>query len=145
MELRHLRYFCAVADWQGFNRAANALHLSQSAVSDQILDLEREIGVRLLNRSRERVSLTPAGEIFLEDARKVLADAERAVERARRSANGETGSLRIAFLVWGASSFLPGFIREFRQLHPEVKLSLLEMLPSAQSEALIRGNLDVGF
>lgn len=145
MELRHLRYFCAVADWKGFSRAANVLHISQSAISDQILDLEREIGVTLLNRSRHRVSLTPVGEIFLEDARRILADADRAMNRARRSARGEIGSLRIAFLVWGASSFLPSVIREFRQLHPDVHLSVREMLPSAQSEALIQGSLDVGF
>jgi len=145
MELRHLRYFCAVADWQGFNRAANALRISQSAISEQILDLESEIGAQLLNRSQPRVSLTPAGEVFLEEARKVLADADRAVDRARRSARGEIGSLRTAFLVWGASTFLPRMIREFRHQHPGVRLSLMEMLPAAQSEALLSGSLDVGF
>jgi len=145
MELRHLRYLCAVADWQGFNRAANALHVSQSAISEQILDLEREIGTPLLNRSQHRVSLTPAGEIFQEEARKVLALSEQAIDRARRSARGEIGALKTAFLVWGASTFLPRVIREFRQLHPGVRLSLMEMLPNAQAEALIRGTLDVGF
>ncbi|MGB6132401.1 MAG: LysR substrate-binding domain-containing protein [Acidobacteriaceae bacterium] len=145
MELRHLRYFCAVADWQGFNRAANALRISQSTISEQILDLESEIGAQLLNRSQPRVSLTPAGEVFLEEARKVLADADRAVDRARRSARGEIGSLRTAFLVWGASTFLPRMIREFRHQHPGVRLSLMEMLPAAQSEALLSGSLDVGF
>jgi DNA-binding transcriptional LysR family regulator len=145
MELRHIRYFCAVADWRGFNRAAKALHVAQSAISEQILDLEREIGVQLLNRSQQRVSLTPAGEIFLEEARKVLADATRAVDRARRSARGEIGSLRIGFLVWGASTFLPGMIREFRKQQPGVRVSLVEMLPADQSEALARGTLDVGF
>jgi len=145
MELRHLRYFCAVADWKGFNRAATALRVSQSAISDQIFDLEREIGVTLIHRSRQRLTLTPAGEIFLEDARRILADADRAVDRARRFSRGEIGSLRIAFLVWGASSFLPGVIREFRQLHPGVHLSVREMLPNEQSEALAQGLLDVGF
>ncbi|HEX3985883.1 MAG TPA: LysR substrate-binding domain-containing protein [Acidobacteriaceae bacterium] len=145
MELRHLRYFCAVADWKGFNRAATALRVSQSAISDQIFDLEREMGVTLINRSRQRFNLTPTGEIFLEDARRILADADRAVDRARRSARGDIGSLRIAFLVWGASSFLPGVIREFRQLHPGVHLSVREMLPNEQSEALTQGSLDVGF
>lgn len=145
MELRHLRYFCAVAHWQGFNRAAHALHVSQSAVSEQILDLEREIGAPLLNRSQRRISLTPAGEAFLEDARKILAASASALDRARRSARGEIGSLRTAFLVWGVSTFLPRVIREFRHLHPGVHLSLAEMLPAAQSEALLRGALDVGF
>ena len=145
MELRHLRYFCAVADWKGFNRAAKALHVSQSAISEQILDLEREIGAQLLNRSQHRMSLTPVGEIFLLEARKVLAASEQAVDRARRSARGEIGDLRTAFLVWGASTFLPQVIREFRHLYPGVRLSLMEMLPPAQSEALVRGTLDVGF
>jgi len=145
MELRHLRYFCAVADYQGFSRAAHALHVSQSAISDQIFDLEREIGARLLNRSRQRVSLTPVGGIFLADARKVLAEADRAKDRALRSSRGELGSLRIAFLAWGASTFLPRVIREFRQQQPGVHLSLAEMVPNAQSEALLQGTLDVGF
>jgi len=145
VELRHFRYFCAVADWRGFNRAAKALHVSQSAISEQILDLEREIGVQLINRSQHRVSLTPAGEIFLEEARKVLADAGRAVDRARRSAHGEIGTLRIGFLVWGASSFLPRVIRDFRHQQPGIRVSLMEMLPADQSEALVRGTLDVGF
>jgi DNA-binding transcriptional LysR family regulator len=145
MELRHLRYFCAVADWKGFNRAAAALRISQSAISDQIFDLEREIGVTLINRSRQRLSLTPVGEIFLEDARRILADADLAVDRARRTARGDIGSLRIAILLWGASSFLPGVIREFRQLHPGVHFSVHEMHPNEQSEALVQGALDVGF
>jgi DNA-binding transcriptional LysR family regulator len=68
MELRHLRYFCAVADWNGFNRAARALHTSQSSISAQIRDLEQEIGVTLFDRARARVSLTPAGEKFLDEA-----------------------------------------------------------------------------
>lgn len=145
MELRHLRYLCAVADWKGFNRAAKALHVSQSAISDQIVDLEREVGVRLLSRSRGRVGLTPAGEIFVEDARKIIAAADRAIDGARRSSRGETGSLRVAFLVWGASSFLPRVIREFRQMHPGVQVSVKEMLPREQAEALADGSLDVGF
>ncbi|MFP5275994.1 MAG: LysR substrate-binding domain-containing protein [Acidobacteriota bacterium] len=145
MELRHLRYFCAVAEWKGFNRAAKALHVSQSAISDQVLDLEREMGVTLINRSRQRLSLTPVGEVFFEDARRILADAESAVDRARRTSRGEIGSLRIAFLVWGASSFLPGVIREFRQQHPGVHLSVREMLPNEQARALVQGSLDVGF
>jgi DNA-binding transcriptional LysR family regulator len=145
MELRHLRYFCAVADWRGFNRAARALHVSQSAISEQILDLEQEIGVSLLNRSQRRMSLTPAGEIFLEEARKVLAAADRAVDLAQRSMRGDTGSLTIAYLVWGTGAFFPSVIRGFRHLHPGIQLSLLEMLPAPQSEGLINGTIDVGF
>jgi DNA-binding transcriptional LysR family regulator len=145
MELRHLRYFCAVADWHGFNRAARALHISQSAISEQIVDLEEEIGVPLLNRTQRRLNLTPAGEIFLEEARKVLAAADRAVDLAQRSMRGEIGSLTVGFLVWGTGAYFPGIIRGFRNLHPGIHLSLMEMLPIAQAEALLNGSIDIAF
>jgi DNA-binding transcriptional LysR family regulator len=145
MELRHLRYFCAVAEWQGFSKAARALRVSQSAISEQILDLEKEIGVLLLNRVQHRVSLTPAGEIFYGEAKKLLAGAERAVDLAQRSMRGELGSLTIGFLIWGAGAFFPSLIRGFRKLYPEVRLRLVEMLPPDQSKALVEGTLDVGF
>ncbi|HEV2274835.1 MAG TPA: LysR substrate-binding domain-containing protein [Acidobacteriaceae bacterium] len=145
MELRHLRYFCAIAEWKGFNRAARALHVSQSAISEQILDLESEIGVPLLNRTQHKISLTPPGEIFLEEARRVLAAANHAVEMAQRSNRGEIGYLSIGFLVWGTGAFFPKIIRGFRRQHPGVQLSLLEILPQAQSEALLKGTIDIGF
>lgn len=145
MELRHLRYFCAVADWNGFNRAARALHTSQSSISAQIRDLEQEIGVELLHRTQSQVSLTEAGKRFLEESRKVIAAADRAVDIAQRTARGEIGSLTIGFLIWGTGRFFPGIIREFRQLHPGVQLSLMEMLSRAQPEALLRGTIDIGF
>ena len=144
MELRHLRYFCAVADWNGFNRAARALHTSQSSISAQIRDLEQEIGVKLLNRTQSQVTLTSAGERFLEESRKVVAAADRAVDIAQRTARGEIGSLTIGFLIWGTGAFFPGIIRGFRQLHPGVQLSV-EMLSRAQPEALLNGSIDVGF
>src|ERR1700691_2251404 len=97
MELRHLRYFCAVAENRGFSRTARALHVSQSAISEQIADLEREVGAPLLLRGRQKVGLTPHGEVFLAEARKVLAGADYAVEMAQRSYRGEVGTLRIGF------------------------------------------------
>jgi DNA-binding transcriptional LysR family regulator len=145
MELRHLRYFCAVADWNGFNRAARALHTSQSSISAQIRDLEQEIGVKLLNRTQSQVTLTSAGERFLEESRKVVAAADRAVDIAQRTARGEIGKLTIGFLIWGTGAFFPGIIRGFRQLHPGVQLSVMEMLSRAQPEALLNGSIDVGF
>lgn len=145
MELRHLRYFCAVADWNGFNRAARALHTSQSSISAQIRDLEREIGVKLLNRTQSHVTLTEAGKRFLEDSRKVVAAADRAVEIAQRTARGEVGSLTIGFLIFGTGTFFPEIIRGFRQLHPDVQLSVMEMLSRAQPEALLNGSIDIGF
>jgi len=145
MELRHLRYLCAVVDWQGFNRAARALHVSQSAISEQVLDLEQEIGVPLLNRAQHRASLTPAGQIFLKEARKILAAADHAVDLAQRSMRGEIGSLSIGFLIWGTGAFFPEIIRGFRHQQPEVRVLLKEMMPREQSEALVKGTLDIAF
>jgi DNA-binding transcriptional LysR family regulator len=145
MELRHLRYFCAVADWNGFNRAARALHTSQSSISAQIRDLEREIGVTLFNRAQSHVSLTPAGEKFLEEARRLVTGADRAVDLAQRVARGEIGSLSIGFFIWGIGAFFPGIIRAFRELYPDVQLSLMEMTAVTQLEALLKGTIDVAF
>src|SRR5215475_649278 len=97
MELRHLRYFCAVAEHLGFSRTARALHVSQSAISEQIADLEQEVGAPLLVRGSHKIRLTPHGEVFLAEAKKVLAGAEYAVEMAQRSLRGEIGTLHIGF------------------------------------------------
>src|SRR5882757_1017321 len=102
MELRHLRYFCAVADHGSFSEASRELHISQSAISEQIADLEREIGGALLDRHQRRIRLTPHGLLFLDEARKTLIAAERAVDIARRSLQGQIGTLAIGFFLWGA-------------------------------------------
>jgi DNA-binding transcriptional LysR family regulator len=145
MELRHLRYFCAVADWHGFNRAARALHTSQSSISAQIRNLEQEIGVTLFNRAQSRLSLTPAGEKFLEEARQLVKGADRAVDVAQRTARGEIGSLSIGFVIWGTGAFFPGIIRAFRELYPGVQLFLTEAMSLTQFEALLKGTIDVAF
>lgn len=145
MELRHLRYFCAVAENQGFSRTARLLHVSQSAISEQIADLEKEVGAPLFLRSRQRIRLTPHGEIFLAEARKVLAGASYAVEMAQRSHRGEVGTLRIGFFNGGTGTLVPKLIRDFRRRYPGVKVSLSELVPSLQSKALMEGNLDIGF
>jgi DNA-binding transcriptional LysR family regulator len=144
MELRHLRYFCAVAANQGFSSTARALHVSQSAISEQISDLEKEIGISLLVRG-QRTGLTPHGEIFLVEAKKVLAAADHAVETARRSARGEIGTLTIGFFNGGTGTEVPASIKEFRRRHPDVRVSLIELVPSEQSQALVNGTMDVGF
>jgi DNA-binding transcriptional LysR family regulator len=145
MELRHLRYFCAVAAHQGFSRTARALHVSQSAISEQVSALEREIGVTLLVRGRQKLQLTPHGEIFLTEAKKVLAAADHAVETAQRSARGEIGTLTVGFFNGGTGTEVPNIIKDFRRRHPGVRVSVVEMIPSEQSLALIDGTLDVGF
>ena len=145
MELRHLRYFCAVADSGTFSKASRELHVSQSAISEQIADLENEIGGALLDRTQRRARLTPEGELFLEEARKTLLAAERAVDLTRRSLKGEVGTLAIGFFPWGAGGFFARIIREYRKLYPQVRLSLYEMHTWDQMPALIGGKLDVGF
>jgi DNA-binding transcriptional LysR family regulator len=145
MELRHLRYFCAVAQWKGFNHAARHLYVSQSAISEQIAGLESEIGVTLLDRGRRQIRLTHHGEIFLAEAQKVLAAADRAVEMAQRSMHGEAGRLSIGFFSWGTGAFFPHIIREYRKRYPGVILSLHEMQAVEQSEALAERKLDIAF
>jgi DNA-binding transcriptional LysR family regulator len=145
MELRHLRYYCALAEHQGFSKTARALHVSQSAISEQISDLEVEIGVPLLIRGQQKTTLTHCGEIFLEEAKKVLAAADRATETARRAARGEIGTLTVGFFNGGTGSDVPKIIKIFRQLHPEVRVSVVDMIPGLQMEALADGSMDVAF
>ncbi len=145
MELRHLRYFCAVADEKGFARAAAMLHISQSAVSEQVRDLEEELGVPLFDRREHRARLNAQGEIFLLEARKTLAAAALAMEAARRSARGEIGTLNIGFFVGGTDAVFPALIRNFRAQFPGVRVSLVEMTPTLQQEALLAGTIDIAF
>ena len=145
MELRHLRYFCAVANYGSFSEAGRQLHVSQSAISEQIADLEHEIGGRLLNRTSGRTRLTSHGQLFLAEARKTLDAADHAVEIANRSLHGQIGSLNIGFFLWGAGGFFARIIRAYRKLHPEIKLSLYEMRTPEQMEALTSGKVDVAF
>jgi DNA-binding transcriptional LysR family regulator len=145
MELRHFRYFCAVAAHAGFSSAARALHISQSAISEQVADLERELGVELLVRGRQKIRLTPHGELFLTEAKKVLAAAHTAAETAQSSARGETGALTVGLLNGGTGDEVPNIIKSFRLKHPGVRVSIAEMIPTQQAEALANGILDVGF
>ncbi len=145
MELRHLRYLCAVAEHGTFSEAGRRLHISQSAISEQIADLEREVGGPLLYRTSGRTRLTPQGQLFLAEARKTLAAADRALEITQRSLLGQVGSLSIGFFLWGAGGFFARIIRDYRKLHPGIKLSLYEMRTPEQMEALTAGKIDVAF
>ena len=145
MELRHLRYFCGVAEHQGFSRSARALHVSQSAISEQISDLEREIGIPLLVRGQQKTTLTRAGQIFLDEAKKVLTAADHAVEMAQRAARGEIGTLTVGFFNGGTGADVPAIIKNFRRLHPDVRVSVADMVPGLQTTALTNGSVDVAF
>jgi DNA-binding transcriptional LysR family regulator len=145
MELRHLRYFCTVVELGGFSPAARQLHVSQSAISEQVHDLEREIGVQLLHRTSREVRLTTHGEAFYGEAKNTLRAAASAVEMAQRSSRGEIGSLSIGFAGWGIDSLFPTTIQEFRRTFQGIQISLREMPSSAQIQALLRRSLDIGF
>lgn len=146
MELRHLRYFVAVAEELHFTRAAERLHMGQPPLSQQIQALEQELGVALFVRTKRRVALTEAGQRFLQSARQILADTEQAAEQARRAARGEAGELRIGFTSsLPFTTLLPSLLNDYRRRHPQVTLILREMFTTDQFEALIARKLDVGF
>jgi DNA-binding transcriptional LysR family regulator len=145
VELRHLRYFTAVAESGGIGRASRILHVAQSAISEQIHDLELELGVALFDRHDRRIRLTYHGEQFLTDARAVLAAADQAVANVQKSLRGEIGTLTIGFFVGGTGTFFSAIIREFRHRFPDVHVSLVEMAPGMQHRALETGSIDVAF
>lgn len=145
MELRHLRYYVAVAEELHFGRAAERLGIAQPPLSRQIRDLEREIGVELFERVPRGVELTAAGIAFLPEARLTLAQADRSQRSAQREARGETGRLRVGFVEAAThSGILPDVLSFFRVHLPSVGLSLLELDTPLQAEALRDGRIDVG-
>ena len=145
MELRHLRYFCAVAEEKSFTLAAQRLHVSQSGVSGQVRDLERELGVSLFRRHQRKISLTPEGAVFLQEAQQILERVDRATETVMRAAQGRCGRLSIGLCGPATASFLPRLIREFRKRQPGISLSLKDLDPAQQPEALVNGDIDIGF
>jgi DNA-binding transcriptional LysR family regulator len=143
VELRHLRYFLAVAEELHFSRAAERVRIAQPALSQQIRRLEADVGVDLFHRSRRRVELTAAGEAMLRPARQALAEVEQAITAAQRAARGETGHLRIGFVESAAMNLVPAAVHRFRQRHPDVGLSLSELAVEAQVQGLLAETLDV--
>jgi DNA-binding transcriptional LysR family regulator len=144
MELRHLRYFVAVAEELHFGHAAQRLHIAQPPLSQQIRRFEAELGVELLRRNRRRVQLTDAGRLLLERARPLLAEVERTEELLRRASVGEVGQLRIGFIGTASYVILPAILRAFHERYPEAELKLEEMTTGPQVAALRAGHLDVG-
>ncbi|MGE8279295.1 MAG: LysR substrate-binding domain-containing protein [Stenotrophomonas sp.] len=145
LELRHLRYFLAVADTLHFGRAAERLGMSQPPLSQQIRQLETLIGAHLFVRSHRRVQLTPAGKLLQEQAREILQRVDGAVDMVQRAQRGESGELRIG--LTRAIPLLPQIPRAFfayRQQHPQVQLQLREMNSLRQIDALLADELDVG-
>lgn len=144
MELRHYRYFVAVAERLNFSQAAQALHVAQPALSRAVHDIEDEIGVPLFVR-RKPMQLTPAGVTFLEEARRVLAHAREAVVLARKSSRGEVGELNLAYVATLSDGLIPRLLRRFRGEFPSVAISMAQLPPARQIEALEAGQVHVGF
>ncbi|MGC1550283.1 MAG: LysR substrate-binding domain-containing protein [Rhodanobacter sp.] len=145
IELRHLRYFIAVADELHFGHAAERLGMSQPPLSQQILQLEQAVGARLLSRTNRRVALTEAGRLFLDEARDILGRVDHAIDLAQRAQRGEIGELRIGFTRSAPlSTYIPRAIFAFRQQLPAVQLQLLEMNSLQQIDALLERRLHVG-
>jgi DNA-binding transcriptional LysR family regulator len=146
MELRHIRYFLAVADERNFTRAAARVGIGQPPLSQQIKDLERELGAALFHRIPQGAELTDAGRAFLEHVRAIPPQAERAVRAAQRAARGEIGSLRVGYT--GSAPFNPivtGAIRAFKRAYPDVDLSLEESSTARLIAALRENLLDAAF
>ncbi len=146
MELRHLRYFLAVAEELHFGRASARLHIAQPALSRQIRPLEGEVGADLFDRSPRRLQLTAAGRHFLEGARETLAVADRTLRRARRAWGSEVGRLSLAFVP--AILETPEavrILRRFRERHPAVRVEVSALQTVEQWEALRHGRVQVGF
>lgn len=145
MELRHLRYFVAVAEALSYRRAAERLRVAQPALSKQIQDLEAFVGTRLLNRNTGGVSLTDAGAVLLEEARDILERVELAAAAAREAGAGEGGRLTIGSLGAVSASFLPASLAAFRERYPRVEINLHEATMPEQMAALRSGVIQLGF
>lgn len=145
MEFRQLRYFVTIAEELHFGRAAERLHMTQPALSKQIVVLEKEIGVQLLARTKRTVQLTIAGQVFLERAKQLLFQADEAIQLARRTADGEQGRLTIGFTTTATYTVLPELVRRFRDRYPKVELTMLELCTEAQVIALNQREIDLAF
>lgn len=144
MEIRQLTYFVAIAEILHFSRAAEALDLAPSALSMQIQRLERELGIRLLERTKRSVTLTSAGKLFLVEARATLSQVEHARRVATRAGRGEAGSIRLGYVISAAcSGIVQAILLRFRELAPDVSISLEELSSPAQLQLLEQGKLDV--
>src|ERR1700712_4572747 len=142
--LARLSCFVAVAEELHFGRAAERLHMTQPPLSRQIQQLESELGVQLIDRTTRIVTLTPAGAGFLPDARRILQLAEGAAQTVKRIPAGDLGTVVVGFTAASAHVVLPLLLDAAREMLPDVKLDLREMVTSVQLEGLMRGELDLG-
>jgi DNA-binding transcriptional LysR family regulator len=145
MELRHLRYFIAVAEQLHFRHAAEIVHVAQPALSNQIKQLEEEIGVTLFDRSRHKVRLTPAGKAFYEAAQAILKKTNEAVIEARKAEQGDAGTIRIGFVSTAGITILPDAVKKLQDEIPSAEIEMRELAAGEQIDGLYREHLDIGF
>ncbi|MDF5718530.1 MAG: LysR family transcriptional regulator [Rhizonema sp. NSF051] len=145
MELRHLRYFVTLAEELHFGRAAERLHIAQPPLSQQIRQLEIELGFDLFHRTKRKVQLTVAGLVFLEEAQQILKQLEQAIQIGRQTSRGEIGQLAIGFVSSAGYNVLPKILRTFRISLPGVVLELRELTTFQQVQWLRERRIDVGF
>lgn len=141
MELRHLRYFQAVAEELSFSRAARRLHVAQPALSRAIKQLEHSLGANLLDRTRHHVRITPAGTVLLHEIAALLQQVEESVRRVRRTAAGEEGELRLGYIGPPTQPFLGRLLHDYRKRYPLVSLHLEERTPERVWEMVAKGRL----
>ena len=145
MELRHLRYFVAVAETENVSRAALKLHVSQPALSRQIRDLEEEIGFQLLERTAKSVSLTDAGRVFLKESRSLLQQTDEAVKKARAVAKNGNGELHVGYSPTPTARILPPTLRAFQTAIPNVRVKLHDLSNQENAMGLREGKLQLAF
>lgn len=145
MELRHLRYFVAVAEELNFSKAALRLFTSQPSLSQQIKDLEDEIGVQLFERTKRRVDITPEGEVFLREARLTLEQAERAIQLTRQSHHNRSRLLSVGFVPAAEVSVFPHIFPQLRAAFPNLEVTLHSLPTGQQEQALLNGEIDIAF
>jgi LysR family transcriptional regulator, benzoate and cis,cis-muconate-responsive activator of ben and cat genes len=141
MELRHLRYFQAVAEDLSFSKAARRLRVAQPALSRAVKQLEGTLGAVVLERTRHHVRLTPAGAVLLHETALLLQQLEDSVRRVRRTAAGEEGELRLGYIGPPTQHFLGKLLREYRMRYPRVTIHLEERTPERVWEMVARGRL----
>jgi len=144
VELRHIRYFIAVAEFLNFHKAAQRLHIAQPPLSRQIRQLEETLGVELFARDKRHVELTKAGHVFLEEARKLMVQAGHAVEAARHAQRGETGIIKVG-IASGLGSVVSRIVFEFRKRQPDIEVECRDIFSNFQNVALSRREIDIGF
>jgi DNA-binding transcriptional LysR family regulator len=144
VELRHIRYFIAVAEYLNFHKAAQRLHIAQPPLSRQIRQLEEHLGVELFARDKRHVELTKAGHAFLEEARKLMVQAGHAMEAARLAQRGETGIIKIG-IASGLGGLVSQVFFEFRKRQPDIEVECRDIFSNFQNQALSRREIDVGF